>query len=325
MSKIYVLSLDFDGCIFIGYQDSEAFVAANQPFIKTIIARVKQENFSKLILMIGSNRQSLETDIFGCCLLKTPSCFFVYQQLAAEFNKHIPCELDPYLLADSYGNQPAGENFNNALLCYQQAGLGSQAIQADVVNTNTLMNEISKKQGTIFSSFAFDERKLNCIYAQTHRSSSQYPNDEISFTFCDDRTDLLVALHNFFSENSDLLPKLRLHFYHQASTGISLQSLQSDIYGNGPTDYNIAANLRKMTAGLEYELTPFSEKDIMSYLNENNNEGLIKFKQSRDTTKPNESSNNNFPKLSYFFQQRLDENSLQQLLQKQAPHLPYSH
>jgi hypothetical protein len=197
--RINVKSFDFDGSLFnknyIKSRSATRLIDSNKKFIEHVANRVREEKMDKVIFMVGSNRQSRRNDVGNSRENKTESCFSALIQLAKEFQKHNPSishHVDPYLLADTCGGTPLGENFIKAL-------------------TPTF-----SRIGYEFSECFYDKSKKTQLYAQLHKLASENPKDEIIFDFYDDRNEILTELKSFYEKNPGLIPKnlrLRLHAY----------------------------------------------------------------------------------------------------------------
>ncbi|KTC83658.1 hypothetical protein [Legionella cincinnatiensis] len=191
---IRVTSFDFDGCLFhrnYVYSDNKDVIASNKIFLDTI--KEENQNFTKAIALIGSNRQSLNIDIAN-----SPgkgSCFPAIKKVT----DHLGCTFDPFLLADIYGNLPNGTSYDRAMHHFDHTYSGDH------------------------SDWIFDDTKASLIYAQMHKVALDHPTEEIIFDFYDDRgfgarspKDILEDLHEFFTKNPALIPPnvtLRLNHY----------------------------------------------------------------------------------------------------------------
>lgn len=219
---ICVLSFDFDGCLF---NHSYFFIRAlylrsGEPLSKLVLtanedlfAQIKAHKplFSKLITFVGSNRQSLEIDDYNTMINHTESCFVAIKTVAT----FIDAKLDPFLLADLYGDLPAGTSYHRAT--------------AD--NPEEYSHE----------SWIFDETKASILYAQMHRTAKKNPHEPIEFHFYDDKKDILNELEHFFSSHPELIPpKMLLGLHSYDGTGfnfcVTLAGAKSNI---------IDANYRK--------------------------------------------------------------------------------
>lgn len=181
---IRILSLDFDGCLFNSnfINGEKNILNANKKFLSQL--KEKNNLYSRSIAIVGSNRQSYQVDLVNQTGAK-PSCFPELKKIAAE----LKCEYDTFLLADIYGDLPAGTSYLRAL-------------------------EPNPENST-HSNWVFDESKVSVLYAQIHKTALENPNEEIEFEFYDDRADILNQLKGFFNK-TDLIPKhvrLKLHQY----------------------------------------------------------------------------------------------------------------
>lgn len=193
---IRVLSFDFDGCLFHEgylYAQDQDVIKQNQAFFDTINKENKENRYSKTYSIVGSNRQSLRIDENNS--RGKGSCFPALQQVSA----YLGTVLNKLLLADIYGNLPAGTSFNQALQGMTSHDLGVK-------------------------DWIFDESKATILYAQMHHFANLHPNEEIVFDFYDDRGlgkrghvyDILEQLRDFYIKSPHLIPSnvtLRLSHY----------------------------------------------------------------------------------------------------------------
>jgi len=102
---IRILSFDFDGCLFnINFHSSRIknIIRANLSFLNKI--RKQNHMFSDAVTFIGSNRQSHAIDRANSVHNGTGSCFPAIQKVS----NYLHTALDPFLLADIYGDLPDG-------------------------------------------------------------------------------------------------------------------------------------------------------------------------------------------------------------------------
>lgn len=243
VKKINVRSLDFDGCLFnkkylsMSVSDTR-LVKANQGFLSAIAKSIKSSKFDEVILMVGSNRQSKAIDDMNLGawskgkIIYKESCYPAMAKLLAALQakvSKIPCRVDDYLLADTYGDLKPGTNFKNA---------------------------VAENKEFKFSEWVFDESKLSILYAQMHKIASEHPKDHIVFDFYDDRAGahgLLTRLHQFFAEYPETLPKniiLRMHHYD----GGKIHNLKH-VRGTGKIDKNYHENVKLMAKLADCEFT----------------------------------------------------------------------
>ena len=260
--RINVISLDFDGCIFNrGYIYSfspNRLIEHNQKFIDSVTSHLVLEAIQEAVLMVGSNRQDVWSDIENS-RGKSGSCYPALLQLSETFAakpelKDVYVHHNDFLMADIYGSRNHGESFQAAMM---------------------------DEPGHFHFQWLFDSSKLTTLYAQMHKLASENPDAEIIFDFYDDRLDLLAPLSTFFKNNSDLVPdnlQLRLHEYE----GEGIRDF-APIQGTLPADKNYQNNIWRMIvcAGLDYDafmLNP-TECDVMSGLTPDR---LQSFKENRD-------------------------------------------
>lgn len=200
--RIRVSSFDFDNCIFhLNYTwdknnpNEFSVILENSEFLENI--RSQNHFFDDNICLVGSNRQSKDADdqLSDFEPAPTESCFAAIEKISG----FLDARLDPFLMADIYGNLPSGTSFHKAR---------SQ-------QSNRLKH----------ANWVFDHSKLSILYAQMHKIASEYPTDEIIFDFYDDKRvgsfdgkmePLLENLERYFTRHPEMIPKnvtLRLHHY----------------------------------------------------------------------------------------------------------------
>lgn len=188
---IRVLSFDFDGCLF----HPKYIKTGDQKIIehnKALFDKIKEENknYTKVYSMVGSNRQSYSIDMTNQIKPGWPltgSCFSAIKTIS----DYLGAILQPFLMADLYGNLPDGTSLE-------------RAIKADYKGEH--------------QEWLFDDTKVTILYAQMHLIAMKHPHEEIIFDFYDDREDILRDISVFYSkpENKHLIPpnvNLRLNKY----------------------------------------------------------------------------------------------------------------
>lgn len=258
--KILVLSLGFDGSLANSKYKKGKVIAANTVLIDDIVKQIIAGDFAEVRIMNGSKRQDRTTDIFYSDFRDTESCFSALIAITEEINrqleeaKHKPiCYCDDYLLADTYGNKPEGENFKKAL---------------------------KNKKNYPFSHWILDTSKLTILYPQMHHIASAHENDLITFMFYDsnhfEEKDALKDLRNFFKpeENLHLIPH-NLNLFLQDYSGDAIKMGEA-IEGKGVIDYNYAENtLFMLNCAGRKNLKDKKEIDVSANL------ALDKFKEGR--------------------------------------------
>ncbi len=224
---INAISLDFDGCIFnVNYvqnpEHDKRVITSNNDLITAITNKITAQAFTKAILLVGSNRQDKTIDDLNAYSHNKGSAFPALRKLHEEFTLRLSdhdatCEIDEYLLADSYGRMQPGETFRAC---------------------------IENNEHFIHQRWFFDDQKLSLLYAQMHKISSENPHADITFDFYDDRHDIHDALSIFLNEHPNYIPKnISLNLNHYDGEHITHRD---SIQGTGIIDYNYHANLFKM-------------------------------------------------------------------------------
>ncbi|TAL61741.1 MAG: hypothetical protein EPN84_07495 [Legionella sp.] len=243
---IRVISSDVDGCLFnpnyFNKKNNEG--EPNPTFLKVIEAnkalldswKKENENYSKSILMVGSNRQSKPIDDNNQCDLtnaKKDSCFPAFIQIAQELGM----DLYRFLLADIYGFMKVGY-------------YGLTGTVQDLTPGTSFNLAISPEKDSIsHACWAFDETKATLLYGQIHHIANTHPDDNIVFDFYDDRgnkgiKDILEWLNDFYGQYPELIPDnvtLRLHHYE----GNEVTKI-AKIPGKGFIDSNYYQTVRDM-------------------------------------------------------------------------------
>lgn len=192
---IRALSFDFDGCLFHDDYIQNYIREGKNDVIgsnKVLLDGIKEENkeFAKVYTFFGSLRQSKARDEKKSFQQKrTGSCFPALTQI----NKYLESILDPFLLADIYGDL------------------------ADELSYYRTMDESYQEK---HSDWLSDESKATILYAQMHRMANAHPGEEIIFDFYDGRSlggyHDLQPLSKFYNQYQWVIPHnviLRLNHY----------------------------------------------------------------------------------------------------------------
>lgn len=198
MAKIRVLAVDVDGC-FMGAsfaRDKDRnIVTANEDIINKILGKTK---YKKTILNLASNRQSIAMDYQNSIQEHVGSAF---PQMAILANR-LGAEFDPFILADLFNDHPDGHSIRLAQSYYEDDG-------------KTYKPDVLLKDKSL-PGWIEDVSKISIVYAQMQRAAINHPDDEISYTFIDDREDIRDSVYQFFAKNKDLIPanvKLKIRGY----------------------------------------------------------------------------------------------------------------
>ena len=231
--NIYVSSLDFDGCLSRGsYNTLTDFFSAN----KSLIDFIKQAAIdTKHTIFVGSNRQSISLDLENAALTNSGSCFTAIQHISHQ----LLAEFDHFSLGDIYLNLNPGQSIRSFLEVADEIGLGKSALltQAEIFkfHIHAKIHPLS-----VNSAQFIDPNKINLLYAQMHKISSENKaDDSSSFNFFDDRDDILTGISGFFKKNLDLIPRnvtLNLHQY----SGPECFNQKEVLLGSGVADPDYA-------------------------------------------------------------------------------------
>ncbi len=175
-------AFDYDGCIGNNQGEKkspEELVAAEAGFWayvkREMHAETKGLPNDRRCVSIATARQSQWSDKYSSIYNNSTSCFALYPYLA----DYLDAQDDRFLLSDVKGGLDSGTSFERAM--------------------------DSDYEG-LHEDWHFDESKISLIYAKTHRSAIFNAEGLALFTFYDDRTDILDAVHLFYTQSSHLLP-----------------------------------------------------------------------------------------------------------------------
>ena len=306
MKKIRVLSFDFDGCLFnaLFFDNKESrlnVVKSNSQLLNSL--KEKNPQFEKTIVLVGSNRQSMQSDLsnsFGGSIQKG-SCFPRIKEVA----EHLNAELDSFLLADVYANSPAGTAFKkvcdelNGEVFYENyypeatddydPNESEEAKKERIAAYRKKVDEARKKKrerDNRHADWAFDDTKVTILYAQMHKIATENPNAEIEYDFYDDKLYILDALDVFFNKNRYLIPKnvtLKLHHYGPLGADNKLTADQkTKMVGEGDADYSYCDTVKLMARD------DLQEKVMIEQVDVANNLDIVKFNQELKQLKVNE-------------------------------------
>ena len=248
--EIHALSFDADGCIFhesyINGTEKDV-IASNLVFLTNI----KKENrhYKKTYTLTGSNRQSWAIDLTN--REQKGSCFPAIKKIS----EHLSAEFDTLLLADIYGNLPAGSSYELIMKELSETDEKDDAAAFYNPTMAYFAARARQKPGETYqkhAEWAFDETKATILYAQMHKIAHRHMTENIVFDFYDDKgnghrgknPDILEHLRTFFSKYPELIPiNVTLRLYHYAGDAASLFAT---IKGQGPIDTNYSQTVRDM-------------------------------------------------------------------------------
>ncbi len=176
----------------------------NEPLINKILELSKQHQ--KAIILVGSNRQSLEIDRFNRWKFpyaNTGNCFKGTDNLTRYLNSQIP---------DMF-------TFNHFLLedVYQSLTIGTTMLDDALSKSNKKIDGKRREPIRKYNERCFDPTKTTLIYAQMQEMAKQIKEgDTGEFHFYDDIDVILFMVHGAFSRHPELIPSnitLHLHLW----------------------------------------------------------------------------------------------------------------
>lgn len=288
--QIQFISLDYDGCLanVTRYMaevnarrqstdgkrilppliaDSQLLATTNTPLLQELTLIQQQYGIDKAYVLVGSNRQDVFVD-FNNASRGTGLCFPAIKHLATVIHDNHPqttTTFDPFLLNDIYNNHEDGVSFREAVAFYEEVVTAEQVIEnlpnerrkIRYVDDNKVTHLYGQPYPISAERYGFDESKITLLYAQMQHAAEKAGNDsDIYFDFYDDRDDLLIGLHAFFSANRQLIPgnlTLRLHRYDG-----ELQNSYDDVIGSAQ-GYNphYRETTKRMFAAAGYDFARF--------------------------------------------------------------------
>lgn len=174
-NKVWVISIDYDGTFDDGHE-----------VIKDWINQFRNQ-FSRVILMIGSIRQSRFTDELNDRYNNNGSI-----RRIEDFAYENEFEFDSFLIGDALDNREAGETY---LIWSTQDDIALKA------SSNILTNKTLK--------FLYD-KKTPIVHAQMHHIKEVFPNKDITYTLIDDREDIGAFLNKHIT--TSIPPRVTYNF-----------------------------------------------------------------------------------------------------------------
>lgn len=265
--SIVVHSIDFDGCLYhASCQWGDNIVEKNKDFLDVIS---KRANGAKQIVFLGSNRQSIHTELLNSLYqlhgiqsrLDKNYSFQDIQLVSAALG----ATFDPFLLADVYSKDPEGHDLESGAAHKMADEFQRQAgwkyhTRWNEDGTACWEETIEGDAYSTHPAWVFDDTKLTILYAQMQKVAFENPNEAIQFEFYDDRNDggnaLLEPLHAFFCENPQLIPHnvtLQLnHFYGDVNS----LNPYPPIIGIGAINPDYRATVKEMAAQVSDTVSP---------------------------------------------------------------------
>lgn len=259
-SSIRVISLDMDGCLFhpnynFATEEDKSVIDHNPILLETLKQDNLKKPYSKIILFVGSNRQSASIDANNMLRFDrqygpytTGSCFPVIIDIANALGSNV--QLDPLLLADIHGNLEAGTSFALAMKdlskYYMMTEKGRHTwSQTQLREDASVMHKVYNIKA--HADYWFDNEKVSLLYAQMHKIASENPTETIEFHFYDDVEYILNTLNDFYNKHNILIPKnviLQLHQYQGGQ--LTVPNPYASLTGTGNPDPAYRQTVRKM-------------------------------------------------------------------------------
>ncbi len=206
----HVFMLDMDGSLFIERQlniDELLKSEENQAIINKIIEAAQSGD--PVVLMMGSNRQSVLTDMQNAAIGSTPSAIDFLEKLQEHIKLQVEnanVSVDTVLTTDFSHNDVPGTHWQ---------------IAKEILKEERPHGRLSKAKAEEKQQLK-DESKIAQIIAQAHYLASKYPDESLEITFSDDRIDIHHYIAEFFSKHPDLLPNnVTLNLVHHATVEAS--------------------------------------------------------------------------------------------------------
>lgn len=173
-TKILLFALDYDGCF--GFSTTDEIKIKNTAFFDFAKKKIERSfsdgaEFCKIILIIGSNRQTPENDSYNSSRNGNGSCAFLLPAIQDGLNellkkeldsKKVSVEISPFMMPDLYHKKPPGTTFSLIQKVVKEA--------ARVEDLPTI----------------FDKNKITLLYTITHHTLNtvSIPDSTFSMDCC---------------------------------------------------------------------------------------------------------------------------------------------
>lgn len=231
--ELIVCSIDYDGCIS-GYSAGD-YAKNMYIHLSDLLIRHPQAN---LVLMVGSARQSIFSDLYHELAHQNGSCWVFLKSYLECFQSDFPdlagrISLDPFLLEDIFCEKNPGYHFDIRVNSFSKVLVDAYMERAAVFRNGV---DIQWQ----------DLTKKSLIYAQLHYIGMKHPGKKIAFHFYDDRMCVLQPLYNLYRSRVELIPNnfsLRLFNY---VAGYFNAAFTADINGVGYVDRDYSESVKKL-------------------------------------------------------------------------------
>lgn len=275
---IHAYSFDFDGCLYTqNYLDCHKdVVRANQQLMDHVKEKAEQNG---AIVMVGSNRQSRDIDVFNNIDKRLKSCFKSIEQIA----HHTGAKLEKTLMADIENDLPLGTAFD-------------EAIEAE--NNKTNNGYVSDEGEGHYRVTDQEFEKFVMLYVQMHKLAMDYPEQNVQFYFYDDAPMILEQSCKAFTNNTSLVPaNVTIHFQHYLGNETPINQNYGHVVGTGQKD----------------KLYREHAKLMMQYTNHKGIYDALSRKLSPVRAQAYQLINDDQPIIDYFKERYLARDSYQQL------------
>lgn len=257
---IFSAGIDFDGCA----HDDDSRESIIKHITQTCLSI---RNLKKIILMIGSLRQSIYLDVLNAKNNSTYpnyiSCTSIIEHIEPRLKEIFPdidISADTYLLFDSFQQLQHGTTFKGMQKLF--AEINPQYIRDYDLQSNTVLESACyhEESGTnlLTANHFADCSKISIIYAQLHHIATQHPDKQIAMHFYDDKISILNNLYKFYNKNLQWIPKnLSLHLFKQvAITGHNPVKATPTLLGDGPVNNDYHRQLLNLAKSFEWQSIP---------------------------------------------------------------------
>ena len=245
-SELFVCSVDYDGCVSVfsaGDAAHNLFLHLHQILIEHPEANV--------VLMVGSARQSIISDLHHERVNKNGSCLIFFKDFLESFKLKHPdladrISLDPFLLEDIFREKNPGHHFSIRVDSF------SDELRAEYRDRGaSFKNGIDIHWQDLF--------KRALIYAQLHYIGMKHQGKKIQFHFFDDRVCILDNLISLYGNKLELIPSnvsLRLfnyaagHFNRNVSFDIGGVGFVDNDYSNNVKSFNVSGWLNSLRVAI---------------------------------------------------------------------------
>ena len=191
--ELIVCSIDYDGCISGRHAGDGA--ENMRLHLRNLVIQNPQAN---LVLMVGSARQSIFSDLHHELANRNGSCWVFLKSFLLDFQSSFPdladrVSLDPFLLEDIFCEKNPGHHFD------LRVNASSEVLKD--------MYDDRKRHSMHGLDIHWqDTTKISLIYAQLHYIGMKHPGKKIAFHFYDDWDYVLDALRKWYKLQIELIP-----------------------------------------------------------------------------------------------------------------------